>query len=91
MKGYAYLDNEGGVFYKPAEYIDLDNPGFWKDNEYLILLVWKFDTDDMSSMHRMYTRFKTLKLKSQTIIDFSSSIGFNIESLSTYASSIQSK
>lgn len=88
MKGYAYLDVDGLLFYKPAEYIEYDNPGFWKDNEPFILIVWKFDTEDKDSMLRMYTRFKTLKLKTQPVREFSSSINFNVESLSTNENSI---
>jgi hypothetical protein len=88
MKGYAYLDVEGGLHYKPASYIDNDNPAFWMDNSYLILIVWKFDTEDLSSMLQMYSKFKELKLKSDVVLNFSTAIKFNIASLTSYANSL---
>lgn len=91
MRGYAYLDLDGTLNFKPSTYVDYENPGFWKENEFLITLVWRFDTDDMSSMYAMYSRFKSLKLKSQTVLEFSQAINFDIEKLTAYANSLQSK
>jgi hypothetical protein len=91
MKGYAYLDNDGLLYYRPARYIDEENPGFWRDNAAFVLVVWKFDTDDIDSMYRMYSRFKTLKLNNQMVLDFSSGIGFDHKKLSEYASGFQSR
>jgi hypothetical protein len=91
MRGYAYLDADGALMYKPADYIEEDNPGFWMQNEGLIMMVWQFDTADFSSMHRMYSRFKTLKLSNQAVLEFSSTIDFDIKQLTEYANSLQSK
>ena len=89
MKGYAFLDSDGNLGHRKASYIEEENPGFWQDNQYLIMTVWRFDTEDTSSMYSMYSRFKNLKLKSQVVRDFSSSINFDTTRLPEYASSIQ--
>lgn len=85
MRGYCYLDADAVLVYKPAEYIEVDNPLFWRDNEPFILEVWKFDTDNLASMYQMYSRFKVLRLTSQSVLDFSKSIGFSIETLKAYS------
>ena len=89
MKGYCYLDVEGTLNYKSCDYIDIENPCFWRDNDPFILMVWKFDTDDLSSMYKMYTRFKTLELKSDPVIEFSKTINFDIKTLKEYARSVR--
>jgi hypothetical protein len=89
MKGYAFLDNDGNLGHRPASYIEEDNPGFLQDNQHTIIRVWRFDTEDTSSMYSMYSVFKNLKLKSQSVREFSSSINFDTARLSEYASSVQ--
>ena len=89
VKGYCYLDTDGGLNFRSEEYIDFDNPKFWEDNDAWVLLVWKFDTDNPVSMLSMYNRFKSLKLKQQDVLEFSKSIGVSIEDLKRHASGIQ--
>jgi len=89
MKGYAFLDNEGNIGFRVGDYIDNINPGFWQDNIYLIIKTWSFDTENMSTMYSMYSQFRSMKLKSQAVLEFSSLINFDPGKLSTYASSLQ--
>lgn len=89
MKAYCYLDVEGTLVIKTAEYIEMDNPAFWKINDHFILRVWKFDTEDMSSIHRMFTGFKELKLSADLVKRFADSINIHIPDLKAYASSLQ--
>jgi hypothetical protein len=84
MRGYCFLDLEGNLVYKPAEYIEIDNPKFWQDNDPFILEIWKFDTSDVSSMYRMYSKFKVLRLNSTLVLEFTKAIGFNIDTLKAY-------
>jgi hypothetical protein len=88
MKGYCYLDTEGRLNYKPKEYIDVENPLFWQNNGPFILAVWKFDTEDLSAMYRMYSRFKVLRLRSEDVLEFSKTINFQVETLKQYASNL---
>lgn len=93
MIGYCFLNAEGILGFRTKEFIETDMPNFWQDNINFILSVWRFDTEDLSSMYQMYARFRELKLKSSDVLDFSKSINFDIKSLKGYrsdADSIQS-
>ena len=43
VKGYCYLDTDGKLNFRTAEYIEVDNPMFWAENDAWILAVWKFE------------------------------------------------
>jgi hypothetical protein len=88
MKGYCYLSNDGKLVVKNSNYIDEVNPGFFSENKEFVLKVWKFDTDNMRSMLRMYSDFRDLELKRETVRVFSNSIGFAIEKLKEHNESI---
>ena len=89
VKGYCYLDTDGKLNFRTAEYIEVDNPMFWAENDAWILAVWKFDTANPSSVLAMFNRFKSLKLKQQDVLEFSKSIGVTIEDIKAYAAGVQ--
>jgi len=88
MKGYCYMDLDGGLHVREKHFIDIECPQFWQQNAYMISLVWEFDTDNMESVINMCRRFTSLKLKSQDVILLLQSIGLTKEDLKNYASSI---
>lgn len=85
MKGYAFLDADFRLQYRTQNYIEVDNPYFWQQNQHEILRKWKFDTDEIDSMHYMFRQIRDIfvgsKLSPQTVKDFCSMIGFDIKTL----------
>lgn len=79
MKGYVYLDPEGNLIYKDKDYIDNINPLFWTENEYFVLRVWTFDTEDDDSMWNAFLGFRNLQLKGHVVQNFCKSVGFDLE------------
>lgn len=63
MIGYAYLDIDGILYYKSAEYIDTENPNFWFENGEVVVEKWKFNTDNRATMVAMFVAFQRLMLK----------------------------
>ena len=88
MKGYAYLNLDGDIGVKNREYIDTENPLFWQENAEYIQRVWTFDTEDPTSMMRMYSTFRALGLKTDKVKNFSQAIGYSIETLKSYAGNV---
>jgi hypothetical protein len=76
MRGYVYLDLDRQLVFKPAEYIESDNPYFFSQNSHLIVKKWKFDMSDETSMENMFRNFKDLALPTSSVRDFADSIGF---------------
>lgn len=81
MKGYAYADLDGNLVYKVADYIDNINPGFFGQNRHMICKHWSFDTDDVSSMIRMFKNMDDLKLRVTTTQSFIKTIGYDMTRL----------
>jgi hypothetical protein len=85
MKGYAFLDADFKLQFRHKEYIDLDNPFFWQQNNAEILRKWEFDTENIESMHYMFRQlrdiFRGSKLSQQTIKDFCVMVNFDIKVL----------
>lgn len=79
MKGYVYLNPEGDLVYKDKNYIENVNPMFWTENEFFVLRVWMFDTEDDDSMWRAFLGFKNLKLKGFVVQNFCKAIDFDLE------------
>jgi hypothetical protein len=78
MRGYAYIDNDGNIGVRSEAFIDIEDPGFWSRNAHLIDTVWKFDTEDESSMIRILTSFKNREMNKIRVEEFCSQIGFNL-------------
>jgi hypothetical protein len=80
MKGYAYLDLDMNLLYRTADYIDNENPGFFSNssNKQYIVRYWKFDTSDLRIMWNMYSSFQDLKVPVTSVLNFTKSIGFDI-------------
>lgn len=83
MKGYAYLDLDNNLVYKPAEYIDSDNPYFFIQNSHLVVKKWKFDTQDFTSMENMLRSFTDLKIDVSRTLEFLQCISFHPNDLKT--------
>ncbi len=81
MVGYAYIDLDGHVVYKVADYIDNVNPGFFGQNRHLIVKHWKFDTEDTPAMWRMFQNLADLKVTVQDMNSFIQSIGYDMKRL----------
>lgn len=81
MIGYAYADLDGNVVYKVASYIEEMNPGFFSQNRHLIVKHWKFDTDDTSSMIRMFRGFMDVGVRKSSSSDFIKSINYDMTKL----------
>jgi hypothetical protein len=79
MKGYAYLDIDGKVVYKPQDYIEEVNPAFFSQNSNFIVRKWKFDTESYSSMETMLAAFADLNLSPSAVHNFLQSIDFSRE------------
>lgn len=88
MKGYAYVDIDANLVLKNPEYIETDNPLFWRENLHLIIKWWKFDTEDLSSMRTMLTQMKDLQLKAHIVTPFLEAINFDISTLRANANSV---
>jgi hypothetical protein len=76
MKGYAYLDLDGVLYYKTSEYIETDNPNFWFENQEFIIEKWCFDTENKDLMVNMFFGFKRLALKADVVNRFLASINY---------------
>lgn len=90
MQGYCYLTPEFDLCFRTAESIDVLNPSFWNDNEGEFMRVWRFDTENMESMLRMYNSFKDLGLKNEAVRVFNKTLtqyGFSMEGLKEYRDS----
>lgn len=83
MKGYAYVDFDNNVVYKTWEYIQQDNPMFWKDNELFIQKAYMFDTENRDVMKLMFTSMRGLGIKDRVIMELSEAIGFDISTFYT--------
>lgn len=81
MIGYAYADLDGNVVHKVASYIDNINPGFFGQNRHLIIKHWKFDTEDHSSMIRMFRGFMDSGVRKSSSGDFIKAIGYDMTNL----------
>ncbi len=81
MVGYAYMDLDGNVVYKVANYIDNINPGFFGQNRHLIAKHWKFDTTDVSAMLRLFKSLVDLKVTKSHMDNFIKSIGYDMNLL----------
>jgi hypothetical protein len=88
MRGYAFLNADGNLSFRTEEYIVTENPLFWKDNQDFIIQVWRFDTEDTSSMYQMLKSFKFLRLKSDKVLSFIESIKFDMQKVKDYAANI---
>lgn len=83
--GYAYLDMDKRMNFKPKEYIAVENPGFWQQNQAYIVKVWPIDTDDIRDMHYIFTQLRdSYKLDSSRLIDFANCINFDMNRLGQY-------
>lgn len=78
MIGYVYLDNDHNLNIRNKEYVEVEDPGFWSRNSHYISVVWKFDTEDVSSMHRLMSAFRRHELQNKQVLDFCKSIGFDL-------------
>lgn len=74
MKGYVFLNNEAKLVYKSWEYINNDNPAFFIDNKHHLVKTWMFDTENKAKFLEMLVNFNDMKLASDTIRNFLSSI-----------------
>ena len=81
MVGYAYSDLDGNIVYKLASYIDEVNPGFFGQNRHLIVRHWKFDTEDVQSMIRMFKGMTDLGSRKSEVANFIKSIGYDLSKL----------
>lgn len=86
MIAYAYVDIDRNIVIKDKKYIEEENLGFWQQNRHLILGKWKFDTDDFQSMFFMFRQIRDLKLSSDVVKLFASSINFDLNLLKTQMS-----
>lgn len=75
MKGYVYLNRDDFLVYKPWSYINVDNPAFFIENRVYIIKSWMFDTENKSKFLEMLTDFNDMKIPSNKISEFLSSIG----------------
>lgn len=89
MRGYAYLDVDGNVFYKQASYIETENPFFWTENAGFVLKWWKFDTDDLVSMRNMLLQLKSYQVRMETVMSFLDSINFDLNRLKRNENTVQ--
>jgi hypothetical protein len=81
MIGYAYLDLDNELMYKTQDYIENDNPGFWGQNSHLILKYWKFDTEDMNNMRKLFHAITNLAVPNSNVLNFVRTIKFDMNSL----------
>lgn len=80
MRGTVFLNTEGELVWRSEEFLG-ENPGFINGSYEFILKAWKFDTEDQSTMLRMFEAFSELKLSQRGVLDFAKSIDFDIRSL----------
>lgn len=81
MKGYAYLDLDGNLVYKPQKYIEEINLKFWSQNQHLIFRKFVFDTNDRQSMLELFRKISDLQIQPDKVLSFCQSINFDITSL----------
>jgi hypothetical protein len=81
MIGYAYADLDGNVHHKVASYIEEHDPGFFGRHRHLIVKHWRFDTEDVSSMLRMFREFMDIGIRKSSSADFIKSINYDMTKL----------
>jgi hypothetical protein len=69
MKGYAFLDIDNNLNYKPYAAINED-PGFFGRHRGLITKTWQFDTEDKSNFANMLRNFNDLQVTNSAIRNF---------------------
>ena len=78
MIGYVYIDIDNEVVYKTQDYIENSNPGFWTQNSHLLARKYKFDTEDVGSMLRVFRAFSDMEVSVSNVRNFCSAIGYDI-------------
>ncbi|HXP50223.1 MAG TPA: hypothetical protein VN922_09730, partial [Bacteroidia bacterium] len=63
---------------KTWDYIETDNPFFWKENEHLIQQAFKVDTDEPDTIKFCFSRAQALGVKPSQIKQTAEQIGFDI-------------
>jgi hypothetical protein len=81
MIAYLYIDWDCNFVHKTQDYIETDNPFFWKENEHLIQQAFKIDTDNSSTMKLCFSRAQALGIKPAQIKQMAEQIGFDITSI----------
>lgn len=81
MVGYAYIDLDGNIVYKIADYIERVNPGFFGQNRHLIVKHWKFNTEDPLVMLSMFKSFNDLNIPGAKLAEFIKNVGFDMSTL----------
>jgi hypothetical protein len=79
MKGYVYLDAGGNLHVRNQEYIDNEDPGFFQRNKSVILLVWKFDTENEGMMFNLMSSFSGRQLPHRIVKEFCDTIKFDLK------------
>jgi hypothetical protein len=79
MIGYVYLDYDGNLNLKDAEYIDTENPFFWVDNAGTIEKWWRYDTSEKSLMRMILLQLKDYGVKADAILQFRAQIGVPVK------------
>lgn len=80
MQGYIYLDNDSNLNFRNKEYIEVEDPGFWSRNSHFVDTVWKFDTEDDTSMFKLLSSLKRHELPNKKVIDLCKAIQFDLPS-----------
>jgi hypothetical protein len=76
--GYMFVDINGNLEIRNADYIENEDPGFWGRNNHWIIMFYKFDTEDPVNMERLLEKLKSLQLKMDRMLDFCKAIGFDL-------------
>lgn len=78
MRGYVYLDAGMNLEVRSESYIDQEDPGYFQRNRHLILLVWKFDSDNEGRMYDVLDSFQRKQIPLRVVQEFCAKIGFNL-------------
>lgn len=83
MRGYVYLDAGRTLQIKNEEYIDVHDPGFFERNRHLVLLRWKFDTQNEGMMYELMSSFKRKQIPVSIVKEFCLQAGFDLSAFLT--------
>jgi hypothetical protein len=79
MNAYVYLDNDFNLNVRDADFLDLNDPGFFNRNAHIIHTLWRVDSESQESVKRMLDSFKRMELKFEPVRIVCSQIGFNLD------------
>jgi hypothetical protein len=84
MKGYAFLNADYVLGYRTKDYIDNDNPSFWQQNKMSIIRKWIFDTEDMTTIQRLFMDCRDLQVPGSTLKELCGTIGLSPDALKEF-------